>query len=279
MSPGDLKYSVYNLLPTPIRVQGRSFFRNYLLDFADRLGGKADPGIPPRHLNISGDGPFRLYGRNTVELCRRYAGLNVHDAVLDIGCGIGRTALALTEFLKEPGRYAGFDIIRFAVAWCQEHIALEHPNFSFLHADVKNRTYNPSGGSRPEHYTFPYQNGEFSFALATSLFTHLMPGAAQHYIAEISRVLRPGSSVLTTWFLLDEQTNSVIASNQFPHRFEHHCQATLQAPEQAVAFDRNYVERVFKANQFELTGRYRGDWSRPADPIESMQDIIVARRI
>jgi SAM-dependent methyltransferase len=280
--PGVLKRSIYNRLPTPIRIQGPSFFRNYLLDLSDRLNGRADPNIPPRHLNISGDGPFSVYGRNTVELCRKYAGLQADDAVLDIGCGIGRTAIALTDFLQPPGRYAGFDVIRFAIAWCKKHIQSRNPVFVFTHADVQNQTYNPAGAEAASHYRFPYEEAGFTFALATSVFTHLMPNAAERYIAEAARVLRSGGKFLSTWFLLEESSDSMqtarLATERFPYQFERHAQASLHAPEQAVAYRKGYVKRVFAANNFVIEGIHKGDWSEPPDHIESMQDVIVASR-
>ena len=281
MLPSRIRNSIYDLLPTPIRLQGRAFFSNYLLDLSDRLSGKADPDIPPRHLNISGDGPFRQYGQNNVELCRKYAGLEPGDAVLDIGCGIGRTAIALAGFLQPPGRYAGFDVIRFAVGWCQKHIQSRYPNFSFVHADVHNRTYNSGGLLKPDRYRFPYKDGEFSFALATSIFTHLMPDAAERYIAEAARVLKPQGTFLSTWFLFEDGVAQASESHleRFPHRFERHAQGSLHAPEQAVAFEKAYVEHLFLANNFDVEGLHKGDWSGTADHIESMQDVIVARRL
>lgn len=231
---------------------------------------------------MSGDGPFCLYGRNTVELCRKYAGLQADDAVLDIGCGIGRTAIALADFLQPPGRYAGFDVIKFAIAWCKKHIQSRHPAFSFTYADVHNQTYNPAGAVAAAQFRFPYNEAGFSFALATSVFTHLMPDASEHYIAEAARVLKSGGKFLSTWFLLEESADSVqtarLATERFPYQFERHAQASLHAPERAVAYRKSYVEHLFSINGFVVEGIYKGDWSEAPDYIESMQDVIVVSR-
>lgn len=277
----SLKSFAFSLLPGPVRIQGRSFFRHFALDLRDLVSGKRDRRVPPRQLNISGDGPFREYGRKTVELCRKYANLSSRDLVLDVGCGIGRTALALTEFL-DGGTYCGFDVIAFAVRWCRRHITPAHQNFRFLHADVFNLTYNPRGKTAPEAYVFPFPDQSFTFVIATSLFTHVLPATLENYICQIGRVLKPGGHCFSTWFLLDEESEIAISSGaslfRFPHRFGQHAQAALHAPEQAVAFPRSYVVSLFESNGMRVESVCHGDWVGHQTGLESMQDVIVAVR-
>ena len=187
-----MKRAIYSVLPTPVRIQGRSYFNNYLLDLWYWLSRNTDSEIPPRHLNISGTGSFRALGRHNLSLCRALGHLQPDDSVLDVGCGIGRTALAMTEFLSASGSYSGLDAIDFAIRWCQSHIASRYPNFSFVHADVYNKAYNRRGRTPPERYSFPFEDASFTFSLASSLFTHLLPTATERYVAEVGRVLRPG---------------------------------------------------------------------------------------
>ncbi len=139
------KRAIYPLLPAPIRIGGRSYFNNCLLDLRNWARGEGDPELPPARLNISGDGPFRELGIHNLMLCRELAHLNAGDAVLDLGCGIGRTALAMKGFLSSQGRYVGVDVVKFAIRWCNANIARRHANFSFFHLDIYNKTYNPRG--------------------------------------------------------------------------------------------------------------------------------------
>jgi len=259
-----------------MRVQGRAFISNYTLDVWDRVTGRADPELPPRHLNISGDGPFREYGRNIVDLCATHGSLQRGDAVLDIGCGIGRTALAMTRFLEPSPGYVGFDVIKFAVEWCQRHIGRKYPGFSFFHADIYNKFYNPGGRIEADRYEFPFEAGRFSFAIATSLFTHVLPLTANNYLRQTGRVLGPDGRFLSTWFLLDGAESA--GKMQFPYEFEEYALRSLHAPEQAVAYRKDYVERIFRNAGFAIEASYRGDWSGARAEVHSMQDVIVARR-
>ena len=152
---------------------------------------------------FSGDGPFLYLGEENLKLCID-AGLEANDTVLDLGYGIGRTALAMKHHAS-PGSYIGLDVIKFAITWCRKHIQAYDPRFSFVHADLLNRTYNPRGRIRPEHYRFPFEPDTFDFVLATSLFTHILPATTENYLRECARVLRPGAKFLSTWFLLSER--------------------------------------------------------------------------
>ena len=277
-----MKRFLYSVLPTPLRIQGRSFFANYALDLRDQLTGRTEPGIPPRHLNISGGGPFRQYGENTVALCRHLGGLQTTDDVLDVGCGIGRTALALSAFLAPASHYGGFDIIRFAIEWCQAQIASRNPNFRFIHADLFNQTYNPKGLIAADRYAFPFASGSFTFAIATSLFTHLLPSSTENYLRETSRSLKPGARFLSTWFLLDERTGLGLASGRstlaFPHEAGDARLHNPAAPEQAVAYRRDYITKLFALSGLKIDAVYHGDWSGITKEAESYQDIVVATK-
>ena len=73
--------------------------------------------------------------------------------------------------------------------------------FAFVHADLRNTAYNPGGALDADSYRFPYGDGAFDLVIATSLFTHLLPAAAEHYLSEAARVLAPGGRLFCTWLL------------------------------------------------------------------------------
>lgn len=113
--------------------------------------------------------------------------------MLDVGCGIGRMARVLVPVLRPPG-----------VSWCQAHYRDTPSPFRFQHADVRNALYNPQGALVARGYRFPYAENSFDLVIATSVFTHLLPDAAERYLAEAARVLTPGGRLFTTWFLVGD---------------------------------------------------------------------------
>ena len=68
-------------------------------------------GAPPPQLVRSGGFHQReRTGKLWRRLIVRDAGLPRDGAVLDVGCGLGRMALPLLDYLGAAGRYEGFDV-------------------------------------------------------------------------------------------------------------------------------------------------------------------------
>src|SRR5262249_40097600 len=119
-----------------------------------RLGAR-DPLLPPRDLKIVGSGDFRAIGREFLRHLIQLADLRPWQAILDVGCGVGRMAAPLTGYLNCSGCYHGFDIVPEAIAWCRKQITPRFPNFHFQLADVYNPLYHPAGRCRAEDFSFP----------------------------------------------------------------------------------------------------------------------------
>lgn len=118
-------------------------------------------------------------------------------ALLDIGCGCGRTARFL---LARPDvRYIGFDVARTAIEWCRLELApLSAGRFEFHHLDVYSAHYNARGALRGNEVRFPARDATIDVAFAASLFTHLLEPDARHYLAESARTLKPGGSLVAS---------------------------------------------------------------------------------
>ena len=157
-------------------------------DLEDKLRGRQDPGIPPRRSrDFVGGGDFRDAGREFVGHLRELADLQPDDRVLEVGSGIGRIALPLTEELDSQGSYNGIEIVKRGVRWCDANITAKHPNFRFDHADIVNGTYNRRGTISADTYRFPFPRDSFDLAFLTSVFTHLLGPTVEHYVAELER--------------------------------------------------------------------------------------------
>lgn len=160
---------------------------------------------PPAHRRGSGDGDFRAIGCEFLGYFVRLCGLRPHESVLDLGCGIGRIAIPLTQYLNvERGRYLGLDLSADGVHWCHENVTQVYPNFRFHHLDVHHPIYNPNGPIPGTRTSIPLVTAETDFVCMISVVTHLLPEEVVSNAMEIARVLRPAGRCLVSAFLVTE---------------------------------------------------------------------------
>jgi SAM-dependent methyltransferase len=84
-------------------------------------------------------------------ILRIYGGLRSDSNVLEIGCGLGRTAFPLRYALIGGGTYDGFEIAAEKVQFLRRTFEPTYPNFRFHRADV----YNEICLARPRHWLPP----------------------------------------------------------------------------------------------------------------------------
>lgn len=241
-----------------------------------------NPPFPPEVL-LAGVGPgnYLEEGRVTVALLERLAGLEPSDDVLDVGCGLGRIAWPLSQRLDRRGSYTGLDVVRAYTDWCVESLGLDPERFRFQHADIRTSFYNPEGAVRAEDFLFPWADASFDLAIATSLFTHLLPAAASRYLAEIARVLRPGGRLFASFYLLDARGLEAAATGATDPTFlspiEHGLLHDAAVPESGVAQDEAWLFAALAAAGLRPATVHPGRWkASPAGDYH--QDLIVAVR-
>jgi SAM-dependent methyltransferase len=267
-------------IPIPIR---RSLKHLYLgaLDLSDMPARRREM-VPPRTLYFVGDGDYKAVGLEFRKLFTQYGGLKPEHRVLDVGCGIGRMAVPLTEYLTGRGDYHGFDIVKKGVKWCQANITPRYPNFHFLHSDVRNKFYNPAGVYEARSYRFPYEDGSFDFIFLTSVFTHMFPADMENYSKEISRVLTSGGRCFITMFLLNEESGSLIqkgsSTQNFVYNLEDCVTADRENPEASLAFEEPYVRSLFARSGLSIHEPiHYGAWCGRKEFL-SYQDIVIATK-
>jgi SAM-dependent methyltransferase len=266
--------------PAPLGERVAGSLRLRWLDARDRVSGRADRLVPPRRMDFVGHSDFVDTGEEFLGHFVALGGLQPHHAVLDIGCGIGRMARPLVAYLSPEGRYEGFDVNAEGIAWCTRRYA-RHPNARFQVADLFNARYNPDGTQDAASFRFPYEDETFDLAVATSVFTHLLPAAAERYVAEAVRVLRPGGRLLATFFLLDEGSRALLAAGRsgLPFADAHEDVALVDdaMPEEAVAYAATWLAATLARHGLSAPQVHPGSWCGREDHT-SFQDIVIAER-
>lgn len=282
-----LKAAARILLPVEARL---ALHRRYEMvgESVERLLGRHDPLVPPARLMFVGGSrhDFRALGEKWLRTFVRTAGLKTDESVLDIGCGVGRMAVALTHHLSSRGRYEGFDIVNKGIEWCEQEITPRFPNFRFRHADIYNKEYNPGGRIEASDYRFPFPDESFDFAFCTSVFTHMLPADVRHYLSEVQRVLKPGARCLATFFLLDAEAMARVQAGRvdplrsFRHDLGGYWAVDPRLAEAAVAYSEAAVRKACRQVGLKIREPIlHGAWSGRQDPRgQHSQDIVIAER-
>lgn len=239
--------------------------------------------IPPQDLldraNVGG-GDYVSMGQLQLRNFVEYGDLRPHHRVLDIGCGIGRMAAALLDYLDDRGSYEGFDVVPESVHWCQANITPRRPSFRFRVADVHNDMYRPDCPTPASRYRFPYLDREFDFVFLTSVFTHMLPDGLDNYLREIHRVLKPDGRCFITFLLLNADSLEGIRTERsalkFPHRRGPCYVEDDRHPENVVGYDEAYVRTRLRRAGLDPVGWHYGNWSGRTNA-RNGQDIIVAQ--
>jgi SAM-dependent methyltransferase len=272
-------------IPRPIRwtLRWLFFFPSTL---ADRLFAPSGRLVPPKTSMFVGSVEgFEKSGERLVGRLVEFGGLTPSSDILDVGSGIGRLAIPLTRYLDASGSYEGLDIVEAGIRWCTERITPAHRNFHFTVADIFNKEYNPGGRMKASEYRFPYEDGTFDIAVLISVFTHLVPADTERYVAEISRILRPGGRCFATYLLVNEESRRLMESGASSVRFNHQLGpawvVSAKVPELAVGYEEPHVHELHARHGLSLEGVHYAGWcGRP--PFWSHesglgdQDLVVA---
>lgn len=250
-----------------------------------RLVGKR--GLPPlwlrRHV-----GPLAGFERSIGEIAATLALLELvrpGDTVLDLGCGVGAMVPDFQRFLGPTGHYVGFDVHAPSIAWCRRQYAGDG-RVRFELADIQS-TYGDGANGDARSYRFPVEDASVDFALAKSLFTHLLEDEAAHYLRELRRALRASGRALVSAFLLDDQAplaphapHAAGASSSAPlydFRFGdgHTRWLVRERPAAGIAFRRDAFETLCAGAGLRIERLLPGYWRGGAVAAPNAQDLVV----
>jgi SAM-dependent methyltransferase len=175
--------------------------------------------------------------------------------VLDFGCGCGRT---IRWFLRDcNAEFHGVDVDSDAVDWCARHLQ---------------RGYFLANALSPP---LPYPSGYFDIVYCLSVFTHLNEPMQDIWLAELSRILRPGGVLLLTIYGeasrkgLDSEGQSVLQAKGFLHRRSQKLRGLVPDWYQTTWHTRKYIVNRLSA--------WFGDVRYFAVP-DGAQDVVGARK-
>ena len=242
--------------------------------------------IPTRLMNLTGGGPdtFDFISQFHMQTMKEYAPVAPSHSVLEIGCGIGRDAIPLTEIIGRQGSYLGIDIIKDSIDWCSENITKNHPNFKFIHYDIQDQLHNPHGISKTSQIRLPIKKQSVDRIILRSVFTHMFRDDIVHYLTEFERVLKPNGLVYATWFIVDsaviskaQKTNLTPFNLRFEHKIGEGCYIEDPVhPLGAVAYTSDALMDMIRASGLRLFGDiHRGSWSGYWKSTKGAQDATV----
>lgn len=127
-------------------------------------------------MKLAVGGQFEAVGVLELETMKHF-GLHADSYLIDVGCGSGRLAKPLSQYLT--GRYLGIDIVPGLVDYARQSVG--RPDWRFEVAD---------GLSIPE------EDGVADMVCFFSVFTHLLHEQSYVYLQEAKRVLKPGGKIV-----------------------------------------------------------------------------------
>lgn len=181
---------------------------------------EGDTPVPLDPTHETGDGDFREIGAEFLSYLVSVGKLSPTDNVLELGCGFGRMALPLTQYLDQNARYLGFDVVPEPVDWCLENVAPRHQGFEFDVIDFHHSLYNPRGKVKSEDGFSSHLQGledlAPTFVMAVSVFTHLDIATVRRFLREARLLLQPGGRLFMTAFLTGKWTPPKTDRMAFP---------------------------------------------------------------
>jgi len=254
------------------------------VDFYDRLTGNYHKYVPPRGYIYTGSpANYKDYidqGKHQLGLLKYEIDLKPKDCVLDIGSGIGRTAIALTNYLDTSARYEGFDVVELGVKWCNSKIKKDFPNFNFKYIPLFNDLYN-NANLKAKEFIFPYEKNYFDKIFSFSVFTHMQIDEIQKYFSEIHKVLKPNGIAFSTFFLYDDTTENLTQINKdftFSKKKDGYGLMSDKVKSANIAIHKDKLKTMLEFENLTLVKIIDGFWKGSQENKIEYQDIVIFKK-
>jgi ubiquinone/menaquinone biosynthesis C-methylase UbiE len=273
--------NIYYRLSPEMRLLSRKLYY-FPTDLLHKISGKKNKLEPDKGDIYIGSGDFTAQGKHQLGLLIRMADLKPGDSVLDVGSGIGRTAVALTGYLDKTGNYEGFDVVEKGVKWCNKNIKTQFPNFNFRFVPLNNDLYNTATNDAV-NFKFPYTENRFDVVFLFSVFTHMRPAEVKNYLNEIYRVLKPGGRCLASFFVYNQTEEKHISENnsfRFPFKENGYRLMDKNVECANIAFEEQYLKSSIEKGGLLLTEILDGYWKdeKNKKEISDFQDVLILKK-
>jgi SAM-dependent methyltransferase len=249
---------------------------------------------PPIRASV-GPVSYRMFFYGLAEhlwLLRHVCSFRGNQHLLDVGCGYGKTALALLRTIRPPGSYTGFDIDRKNVQFMNtlfQQLGV-HGHFRADYFPIRNRYYpHPDADQTADEFIFPYQADSFDCAVLHSVFTHMLSEGVANYAFNLARVVRTGGNILVSVFLLQNSPKEEPEAGPWaessrrqglqqppdPTDWGRLKVLNPKLPEFLVAYNLDYLTATFRRAGCRLVGEpLWGSWSGRADFLSYQDDLL-----
>jgi SAM-dependent methyltransferase len=212
----------------------------------------------------------------------RYAPISPDSHILEVGSGVGRDAIMLTDKLSPKGQYIGVEIIKPSIEWCNKNITPKFPNFTFEYLDIESQIHNPKGKLKTTDIRLPAPDDWADLIILQSVFTHMFSWDIVHYLKEFRRILKPGGRVVASFFIINDEAIKLVektnASLAFRYRLEEGCYINdIQYPEGAVGYTPKKFKEMLRIGGLQLDQPvHYGEWCGRKN-VQDGQDIAVLK--
>lgn len=180
-----------NASPQSARTQAPTY-SDLQLSYPDYVGRLFDELSEDEAAEAAVGGDYRFMGEHLVGLLREL-GLKAGDYLIDVGCGSGRVAFALSQTeLANDVRYLGIDVAEELLRYAEKKCA--RPEWRFEHVD---------------EVAIPEEDDRADLVCFFSVFTHTAYEESYLYLKEAKRVSKRGATIVFTFFDFVEPTHWV----------------------------------------------------------------------
>lgn len=174
------------------------------------------------------------------------AGLRPTDVLVDVGCGYGRLAENLSDYIVTPGKLIGVDVVPRLIEYAREKN--DNQNFSF-HVG--------------RGLELPVESNSADFISVFSVFTHMVHEDSVRYLREMSRALKAGGRILFTFLDFKERAHWPVFFEQVDPQGKKgiHQAAALHNPS-IMFFDNNAIKAWCEYLNLEIL------WIHPAPEVK-----------